>query len=98
VNAGTLSAWDRLEMRLIRLATIGLALFDSLFNVDWGERVLERQSERWRVRLAGLQEEVERLEAERGRVQSQAEALALHSAEREQVLRMLVELLADQAN
>ena len=80
MNAGTLSVWHRLELRLIRLATIGLALFDSLVNVDWGERVLERQSERWRVRLAGLQEEVNRLEAERGRVQSQAEALALHTA------------------
>jgi hypothetical protein len=80
VKAGTLSVWHRLELSLIRLATIGLALFDSLFNVDWGQRVLERQSQRWRVRLVGLQEEVDRLEAERGRVQSQAEALALHTA------------------
>jgi predicted O-linked N-acetylglucosamine transferase (SPINDLY family) len=80
VKAGSQPVWDRLELRLIRMWTIGLASFDSLFNVDWGERVLERQSDRWRARLVQLQEEVDRLEVERSRVQSQAEALALHAA------------------
>jgi len=42
--------------------------------------LVERQSERWLARLARLEEEVDRLEAERSRVQSQAEALALHAA------------------
>ncbi len=72
--------WDRLELRVIRLLTIGLALIDSLFNVDWGERLLKRQSDRWQARLGELEEEVDRLEVERGRVQAQAEALALHAA------------------
>ena len=80
MSARPQSVWDRLELRAIRLTTIGLALFDSLFNVDWGERLLERRSDRWRARLVGLQEEMDRLEAERSRVQKQAEALALYAA------------------
>jgi hypothetical protein len=80
VNARSPSVWDRLELRLIRLLTIGLASIDSLFNVDWGERLLERQANRWRAKLVRLQEEMDRLEAERCRVQAQAEALALHAA------------------
>jgi hypothetical protein len=75
-----MSVWDRLELRVIRAATIGLALFDRLFNVDWGERLLERRADRWRARLARLQEEMDQLEVERSRVQRQAEALALHAA------------------
>jgi hypothetical protein len=65
VKAGSQPVWDRLELRLIRMWTIGLASFDSLFNVDWGERVLERQSDRWRARLVQLQEEVDRLDNSR---------------------------------
>ncbi|MBN1136597.1 MAG: hypothetical protein JXM73_08420 [Anaerolineae bacterium] len=80
MSASPQTVWDRLELRLIRMLTIGLALFDRLFNVNWGERLLERQSNRWRARLARLQEEMDRLEAERSRVQAQAEALALHVA------------------
>jgi hypothetical protein len=80
VNTSPLSVWNRFELRLIRLLAAGLALIDGLFNVDWGERLLERQTDRWQARLVHLQEEVNRLEAERNRVQSQAEALALHAA------------------
>ena len=80
MNAGSLSVWDQLELWLIRLLTIGLALIDRLFNVDWGGRLLERQGNRWRARLVQLQEEMDHLEAEHSRVQSQAEALALHAA------------------
>jgi len=80
VSGGSQSIWNRLELRLIRTATIGLAMFDSLFNVNWGERLLERRADRWRARLVRLQEEMDRLEAERSRVQRQAEALALHAA------------------
>jgi len=80
VSARSQSLRDRLELRVIRLLTTGLALFDGLFNVDWGERLLKRQGDRWQARLVGLQEEVDRLEAERSRVQAQVEALALHAA------------------
>jgi len=80
MSPASLSVWDRLELRLIRLLAISLAWFDSLFNVDWGERLLDRRADRWRARLAQIQEEMDRLEAERSRVQSQAEALALHAA------------------
>jgi len=80
VSARSQSLRDRLELRVIRLLTTGLALFDGLFNVDWGERLLKRQGDRWEAKLVRLQEEVDRLEVKRGRVQAQVEALALHAA------------------
>jgi hypothetical protein len=72
--------WNHLEMRLIHLLSIALAVIDTMFRVHWGERLLSRWTDRWQMRLSRLEEEVARLEAERDRVRSQSQALALNAA------------------
>jgi hypothetical protein len=68
------------QLVLLRLVSIILSLVDGLFNVQWGERLLDRLSRRWQVRAAELDEALARLEEERERLHAQAEALSIHAA------------------
>ncbi len=74
------SFWDRTQLALLRLLTMLLALFDRLFNVRWGEHLLDRMANRWQAQLAQLDRSLARLEEERHRLQLQVEALAIHAA------------------
>ena len=75
-----LSFRDRVELRLIRLATRGLARVDRLFNVRWGERLLDRASDNWQAQLAELDLALVHLGQERDRLEEQIEALSIHLA------------------
>ena len=75
-----LTFWDRAQLALLRLLSIGLGLLDRLFRVDWGERALERMSRRWENRLEQLDQALARLEQERDQLQDQSEAMAIHAA------------------
>jgi hypothetical protein len=76
----SLSFWVQTELALLRLLTAALGLVDGLFNVGWGERLLERMAGRWQARLVQLDASIAALEQERHRLQSHAEALAVHAA------------------
>jgi hypothetical protein len=65
---------------MIRLATRGLARVDRLFNVRWGERLLDRASNGWQVQLAELDQALVQLDQERDRLQEEIEALSIHLA------------------
>jgi len=80
VNSTRLTFWDRAQLLLLRLLSIGLGLLDRLFRIDWGERVLDRMSRRWEDQLDQLDATLARLEQEREQIQSQSEALAIHAA------------------
>ena len=75
-----LTFWDRAQLFLLRMLSIGLGLIDRIFRIDWGERALERMSRRWETRLEQLDASLARLEQEREQIQSQSEALAIHAA------------------
>jgi hypothetical protein len=80
VNPSPLTFWDRAQLVLLRILSIGLGLMDRLFHVDWGERVLGRMSRKWESQLAELDLTLAQLELERERIQTQSEALAIHAA------------------
>ena len=80
MNHSPLTFWDRAQLALLRLLSIGLGLVDRLFHVQWGERALERMSRRWESRLEQLDETLALLEQEREQLQIQSEALAIHAA------------------
>jgi hypothetical protein len=80
VNSTHLTFWDRVQLFLLRMLSIGLGLTDRIFRIDWGERALERMSRRWETRLEQLDASLARLEQEREQIQSQSEALAIHAA------------------
>jgi hypothetical protein len=67
-------------LALLRWLGTVLALTDQLFNVRWGERLLESLASRWQAQLAELDENLAHLEQERLRLCLQTEALALHAA------------------
>ncbi len=75
-----LSAWDKLQLRFLRLLVTVLGTVDGMLNVHWGERLLEHLAGRWQSQLIELDEAMESLKGERDLLQRQAEALALHSA------------------
>lgn len=75
-----LTFWDRAQLGLLRLLSIGLGLLDRLFQIDWGERALGRMSRRWESQLEQLDEALVRLEQEREQLQDQSEAMAIHAA------------------
>ena len=80
MNPSPLTFWDRAQLVLLRMLSIGLGLIDRLFHVDWGERVLGRMSRKWESQLEELDETLAQLELERERIQTQSEALAIHAA------------------
>jgi predicted ribosome quality control (RQC) complex YloA/Tae2 family protein len=80
VNPTPLTFWDRAQLLLLRVLSIALGLIDRLFQIDWGERALERMSRRWENQLEELDATLARLEEEREQVQTQSEALAIHAA------------------
>lgn len=80
MNPMQISLWDRLQLRLLRLLSIGLDLIDGLLGVDWGERLLERLAARWQARLAEIDAALAALEEERALLHLQAEGLALCTA------------------
>jgi hypothetical protein len=80
VNPSPLTFWDRAQLTVLRLLSVGLGLLDRLFHVDWGERALGRMSRRWEDQLAKLDEALAHLEQEREELQAQSEALAIHAA------------------
>ncbi|NIV40186.1 MAG: hypothetical protein GWN58_65520 [Anaerolineae bacterium] len=80
MNPSPLTFWDRAQLVLLRILSIGLGLMDRLFHVDWGERVLGRMSRKWESQLEELDETLAQLELERERIQTQSEALAIHAA------------------
>ena len=71
---------DRVELGLIRLAARGLVRVDRLFNVRWGERLLDRASEGWQDQLVALDQALFHLSQERDRLEGQIEALSIHLA------------------
>ncbi len=71
---------DRVELRLIRLAARGLVRVDRLFNVRWGEQLLERASEGWQDQMAALDQALVQLGRERDQLEEQIEALSIHLA------------------
>lgn len=75
-----LTFWDRAQLALLRVLSIGLGLLDRLFQIDWGERALGRMSRRWESQLEQLDEALARLEQEREQLQDQSEAMAIHAA------------------
>jgi hypothetical protein len=72
--------WDRAQLTLLRWLAATLVLTDKLFNVRWGERLLESLARRWQTQLISLDESLAELEEERHRLHMQTEALALHAA------------------
>lgn len=75
-----LTFWDRLQLLLLRLLSLFLGLVDRLFNVRWGQRLLERLANRWQAQLVQLKEAIARLEKERAQLESLAETLAIQMA------------------
>ena len=80
MNPSPLTFWDRAQLILLRMLSIGLGLMDRLLHVDWGERMLGRMSRKWESQLAELDVTLAQLELERERIQTQSEALAIHAA------------------
>ena len=80
MNSTRLTFWDRAQLLLLRILSIGLGLLDRLFHIDWGERMLDRMSRRWEDQLDQLDATLARLEQEREQIQAQSEALAIHAA------------------
>jgi hypothetical protein len=79
-KAGLRSFGSRAEFALLRFLSVFLATVDSLLNVRWGERTLERMAGRWQERITQLDENLAHLEKERENLEHQAEAIALHVA------------------
>jgi len=80
MTSNSLSLRDRLELGLIRLMAIVLSLFDGLFRVNWGERLLDRMTERWETRISELDQTLAQLDQERTRLHLQTEAISIHAA------------------
>ncbi len=80
MNPSPLTVWDRAQLALLRVLSIGLGLLDRLFHVDWGERALGRMSRQWENQLEKLDETLSRLEQERKDLHEQSETLAIHAA------------------
>ena len=80
MNPTPLSPWERTQLAFLRTMSICLGLVDSLLNVQWGERMLERMGHRWQRQLQQLNEALANLEDERNQLHDQLEALALHVA------------------
>jgi hypothetical protein len=71
---------SRVQIAFLRMLSLFLSLVDSLLNVRWGERTLERMASNWERRLAHLDQSLAHLEKEREQLELQAEAIALHVA------------------
>ena len=69
-----LYTWEHVQLLMLRLLVAGLAVVDRLFNVRWGERLLERLAVRWQARLTQLDQTLAYLEEERQKLQLQTEA------------------------
>jgi hypothetical protein len=80
MNSTHFSLRNRLQLAVLRLLATILGLVDGLFNVQWGERVLDRLADHWQAQIDELDESLARLETERQKIQQQAETLALHAA------------------
>lgn len=80
MNPAPFSFWDQTQLALLRLLSIILGLVDRIFNVHWGEHLLDRMVNRWQTQLEQLDRTLADLERERRRIQSQAEALSIHAA------------------
>ncbi len=76
----SLSFWDQMQLVLLRLLSMVLGLVDGLFHVRWGERLLDRLTNRWQAQMDQLNEAIAQLEKERERLHAQAEALSIHAA------------------
>jgi Holliday junction resolvase-like predicted endonuclease len=75
-----LTFWDRAQLAVLRLLSIGLGLLDRIFHIDWGERALGRMSRRWEDELERLDGALAQLEQERGEIDARSDALAIHAA------------------
>lgn len=80
MRSSPLTFWDRLQLLLLRLLSLFLGLVDRLFNVQWGQRLLEHLINRWQAQLVHLKEAIARLEKERAQLESLAETLAIQIA------------------
>ncbi len=76
----SLSTWDCLQLALLRWLSAILTLLDGLFNVTWGERLLDRLTDRWQSELAQLEQALGHLDEERQRLAVQLEAIAIQTA------------------
>jgi hypothetical protein len=80
MKPASLSRWDRTQLAFLRIMSSFLGLVDGILNVQWGEHLLERMSNRWQRQLQQLNESLAALEDERNQIHDQLEALALHIA------------------
>lgn len=80
MNPAPLSFSNRVQLLLLRLLSAVLYTTDRLLNVHWGEQVLERMARRWQTQLDELDRDLARLEQERRQIETQTEALAIHTA------------------
>jgi hypothetical protein len=80
MNPAPSSFFGQAQLALLRLLSIALGLIDRLFNVSWGEKLLERMSRHWQARLEEINRTLADLQAEQDRLQMQTEALAIHAA------------------
>jgi hypothetical protein len=87
----TASLWDATQLALLRTLTRFVSMVDALFDIRWGERLLQRLSKRWQTRLVQLDQDLAHLESERARLYKQAETLALHIAAVHLGVRYLVQ-------
>lgn len=75
-----LSLWEQTQLVLLRVVTLGLGFVDRLFNVHWGEHLLERMANRYQAQLDQLDETLARLKEERHQLELWQEALAIQAA------------------
>lgn len=71
---------DQAQLILLRITARLLGVVDRLFNVQWGQGLLVRMANHWQSQIVQLNQAISHLEQERGQIQEQAEALAIHAA------------------
>jgi hypothetical protein len=80
MNPAPFSFSSQAQLALLRLLSIALGFIDRLFNVCWGERLLDRMARHWQARLKELNRTLSDLQEERYQLQQQTEALVIHAA------------------
>jgi hypothetical protein len=80
MNPTPLSFWDQAQLTFLRMLSAVLGMVDDILHVHWGERLLQRLTDRWQAELKELDQALARLEEERHELQMQVGALSLQAA------------------